>query len=335
MRGDSDGATIRALIDWLLVFAGLVLLVVGGDALVRGASGIAIVARVTPAVVGLTIVAAGTSMPEFVVSTQAAFAGSPGLAVGNVVGSNVFNIGAIVGLAALLRPLRIQGSTVRFEWPVMMLAACQLHLLARDGLVDRLEGAFLLSAMIAFIAYAVWLGRKVAAPEEQAEFEQVATASFGRVGRPAVVFNALAVLLGAGLLAGGSTALVRGAVGVASSLGVSDTVIGLTIVAAGTSLPELVTSLVATRRGQDDIAVANVVGSNIFNVLGILGATATIHPLDVPPEIIARDDWWMLGASLLLFPLMKSGMRVTRVEGGVLLTGFVAYLVFLVRATAL
>ncbi len=323
-----------ALIDWLLVLVGLVLLLVGGEALVRGASGIAILARVAPAVVGLTIVAAGTSMPEFVVSTQAAFAGSPGLAVGNVVGSNIFNIGAIVGLAALVRPLRIGGSTVRFEWPVMMLAACQLHLLARDGSVDRLEGAFLLAAMVAFIAYAVWVGRKVASPEEQAEFEQVATASFGRVGRQAVVFNVLAVVVGMAVLAGGATALVSGAVGIASSLGVSDAVIGLTIVAAGTSMPELVTSLVATRHGQDDIAVANVVGSNIFNVLGILGATALIHPLGVPPEIVARDDWWMLGFSLLLFPLMKSGMRINRAEGGVLLAGFAAYLVLLVSGAA-
>jgi cation:H+ antiporter len=135
-----------------------------------------------------------------------------------------------------------------------------------------------------------------------------------------------------GLLALGATALVRGAVGIASGLGVSDTVIGLTIVAAGTSTPELVTSLVAVRRGQDDIAIGNVVGSNIFNVLGIAGATSLILPLDVPPEILERDNWWMLGASLLLFPLMKSGMRITRGEGAVLFVGFSAYLVVLVVA---
>ena len=132
------------------------------------------------------------------------------------------------------------------------------------------------------------------------------------------------------MLAAGSTALVGGAVGVASALGVSDTVIGLTIVAAGTSAPELVTSIVAAWRGRDDIAVANVVGSNIFNVLGIAGATALVHPLAVPAEIIARDSWWMLGASLLLFPLMKTGMRVNRAEGAVLLVGFAAYLTLLI-----
>ena len=317
--------------NWLLVALGLSLLVGGGETLVRGASGIAVLARLSPAVIGLTIVAAGTSMPELVVSVQAAFEGVPGLALGNVVGSNLFNIGAILGLTALLHPLRIRGNTVRLEWPVMMLAAFQLHLLARDGLVDRLEGAFLFAGLVTFIAYAVWVGRRAVAPVEQQEFAEVATASFGRTGTMAVVLNVLAVLLAIGLLAGGSTALVRGAVGVASEIGVSEAVIGLTIVAAGTSTPELVTSLMAARRGQDDIAVGNVIGSNIFNVLGIAGVTALVHPLPVPDEIIVRDDWWMLGASLLLFPLMWTGMRVNRLEGAALVAGFTTYIVLLVR----
>ncbi|MCA9583486.1 MAG: sodium:calcium antiporter, partial [Myxococcales bacterium] len=206
------------------------------------------------------------------------------------------------------------------------------HLLSRDASVDRLEGAFLLGSMVAFTAYAVWVARRATAAVEHAEFEQVATASFGRVGPAAVGLNMGAVAVGVGLLVGGSTALVRGAVGVASGLGVSDTIIGLTIVAAGTSTPELVTSLVAARRGQDDIAVGNVVGSNIFNVLGILGATSLVRPVPVPPEIIARDSWWMIGASLLLFPLMKSGMRISRPEGFLLLAGFCTYLALLIRA---
>lgn len=318
------------VLDWLLMLGGLLLLGGGGEALIRGASGIALLARVTPAVVGLTVVAAGTSMPELVVSLQAALTSKPGLAVGNVVGSNIFNIGAILGLAALVHPLRIQTDTVRLEWPVMMLSAFQLHLLARDGTVDRLEGGFLLAAMIAFFAYAVWLGRKHAAPVT--EEDQVATASFGRTGRVALALNIGAATVGAGLLAGGATLLVRGAVGIASSLGVSDTVIGLTIVGAGTGSPELVTSLVASVRGKDEIAVANVVGSNIFNVLGIIGITALVSPLPVPREIIARDAWWMLGASALLFPVIRSGMRINRVEGAFLLAGYVLYLVLLIRS---
>ena len=317
--------------DWLLILLGFVLLVGGGEALVRGASGIALLARITPAVVGLTIVSAGTSMPELVVSTQAAFEGSPGMSVGNVVGSNLFNIGAILGMTALFRPLRIKGETVRFEWPVMMLASCQLHLLSRDGEVDRLEGGFLLTAMLCFLAYAVYLGRKVAGPEEQRDFAKVATASFGRHGAIAVVFNVVSILVGVAMLAGGSTSLVHGAVRVASSVGVSDAVIGLTVVAAGTSTPELVTSIMAARRGQDDIAVGNVVGSNIFNVLGILGATSLIHPLQVPHEILVRDNWWMLVGSFLMFPIMKTGMRVGRFEGALLLVGFMVYISSLLR----
>lgn len=316
----------------VFVIAGLALLLVGGEALVRGASGLALAARISPAVIGLTVVAAGTSMPELVVSVQSALAGNVGIAVGNVVGSNIFNVGAIIGLAALVTPLRVQGNTVRMEWPVMMLATLQLYLLARDGAVDRVEGGFLIAAMVAFVAYAVWLGRNAGTAGEQADFEEMVTASFGAAGRRALALNLLAIAVGVGLLAGGSTLLVRGAVDVASSLGISETVIGLTVVAAGTSTPELMTSLVAARRGQDDIAVANVVGSNIFNVLGILGATALIRPLEVPGAIMSSDIWWMLGSAALLFPLMRTGMRVSRLEGALLVTGFVIYVTLLVRA---
>jgi cation:H+ antiporter len=318
------------ILDWLLIGAGLLLLVGGGEALVRGASGLALIAKVTPAVIGLTIVAAGTSMPELVVSLQAAIEGSPGIAVGNVVGSNIFNIAAILGLTALIMPLRIQGNTVRLEWPIMFLATFQFYLLARDASIDRLEGGFLLTALVAFMAYAVWLGRKNTTAEEKQGYVELVTASFGKIGIAAVLFNIAAVVLGIALLAAGSTALVRGAVGVASAFGVSDAIIGLTIVSAGTSTPELVTSIVAAWRGRDDIAVGNVVGSNIFNILGIVGTTALVHPFPILPEILSRDCLWMLGVSLLLFPLMKTGMRVNRLEGGVLFSIFATYMVVLI-----
>ncbi|NUN12549.1 MAG: calcium/sodium antiporter [Myxococcales bacterium] len=320
------------MLDWLLIVLGLVLLVGGGEALVWGASGIARLARITPAVIGLTIVAAGTSMPELVVSVQAALAGSPGLAIGNVVGSNLFNIAAILGLTALIRPLRILGNTVRLEWPVMILAAFQLHLLARDGSIDRLEGAFFAVAMVIFTAYSVWLGRREMTEIETQEFEANPNPSLPQSGPKALLFFLLLVAVGIGLLVGGSTALVTGSVGVAASLGVSETIIGLTIVAAGTSTPELVTSLVAARRGKDDIAVGNIVGSNIFNVLAILGVTALILPVPVPNEIIVRDNWWMLGVSLLLFPLMKTGLRINRAEGALLLGVYAVYLGILISA---
>lgn len=318
------------MMDWFWLFLGLFLLVGGGESLVRGASGIALLAKLPPSVVGLTIVAAGTSMPELVVSVQSAFEGSPGIAVGNVVGSNIFNIGCIIGLAALIRPLTIAGNTVRMEWPVMALAAFQLLLLARDQSLDRLEGGFFFVALVGFTAYAIWVARHSATQEEEEGFAELTTVSFATRGYKAWVYNAVAILAGVGLLAGGSTLLVHGAVSVARSSGVSEAVIGLTIVAAGTSTPELVTSLVAAKRGRDDIAVANVVGSNIFNVLGILGITALVHPLDVPNEILERDIWWMLAMSVLLLPLMRTGFRVNRIEGALLCAVFVTYLIILV-----
>jgi cation:H+ antiporter len=312
--------------DWLLIVLGLALLVAGGEALVRGASGVALLARVTPAVVGLTIVAAGTSMPEMVVSVQSAIEESPGLAIGNVVGSNLFNLGLILGLTALLVPLRILGNSVKLEWPVMMLASFQLLLLVRDGQLDRLEGAFFVTGVIAFVSYAVWIARRNTGPEETKELdESMTTASFGRTGGAAVALNVLAILVGVGLLAGGSTALVHGAVNIASALGVSETLIGLTIVSAGTSAPELATSLVAARRGRDDVAVANVIGSNIFNILGIGGVTALIHPLPVPAEIVTRDVWWMLAITAVLLPMMAPRLRLSRVSGAILLAAYLVY----------
>jgi len=312
--------------DWLWILLGLALLVGGGELLVRGASGIALLCRVTPTVVGLTIVAAGTSMPELMVSVHAAIKEAPDLSMGNVVGSNIFNIGAVLGIAALIAPLRLHGNTVRLEWPVMFLAAFQLHMLARDGYLDRLEGGFLFVALVIFTAYIVYLARREAGPREVEEYAEATPSPLGGQGMRAWVLSGLAVMAGIGLLMGGATSLVEGAVGIARAAGVSETIIGLTVVAAGTSLPELAASAVAAWRGHDDIALANVIGSNLFNVLCILGVTALLHPLAVSAEIIARDNWWMLGMSLLLFPLMRTGMRVTRAEGALLLAVFSTYL---------
>jgi cation:H+ antiporter len=315
-----------------LLVGGLVLLVLGGEALVRGASSLALLARVTPAVVGLTIVAAGTSAPELVVSMGSAFTGRTEVAVGNVVGSNIFNIGAILGIAALVRPLRIEGQSVKLEWPVMFLAACLLHLLSRDGKLDAVEGSFLLAGYAIFIAYMVWTARVAVTSRERDEFE-------GEVGKILLGGGAKAWAASAGLtavsiavLALGADLFVDGAVELASTLGVSTTVIGLTVVAAGTSLPELVTSLVAAYRGHDDIAVGNVIGSNIFNVMAIAGPTAILHPLPIPGEVLDRDNLWMVGLSALLLPLMRSGLRVNRIEGAVLLLAFGAYLFTLFAA---
>lgn len=327
--------------SWLWVVLGLLTLVAGGEAMVRGASGIALLARLSQAVVGMTVVAAGTSMPELVVSVQSALGGQPGLALGNVVGSNIFNIGIIIGLAALIRPLRILGPTLRLEWPVMFLATVQLLLLARDGTLDRLEGAVMLAAIGIFVGYAVWINRHTSAlsapvsPDDAkaaAEPEEVVTASFGATGGRALAYNLAAVVVGGLLLALGATLLVRGASEIAAGFGLSPAVIGLTVVAAGTSTPELITALVATRRGRDDIAVATVVGSNIFNVLFILGATALIKPMPISADFLQRDGWWMLGISLLLLPFITSNMRVSRLEGAVLIAVYFGWLGLMLHA---
>ncbi|MCK5735195.1 MAG: calcium/sodium antiporter [Spirochaetaceae bacterium] len=315
------------ILNWLLILIGLTALVSGAESLVRGASGIALLARMSPAVVGLTIVAAGTSMPELMVSVKASLSGNPGLAIGNVVGSNLLNIGMVLGITALFRPLRILGNTIRFEWPVLMLATLQFYLLARDGVIDRTEGLFLFGVMITFMAYAVWLGRQGIV---EGTGEKLPTASFGRSGNPAIMFNILAIILGGGMLALGANTLVKGAVGVASELGISETIIGLTIVAVGTSAPELVTSVVAALRGQSDLAVGNVVGSSIFNLLAILGVAALFKPLPVPAEIMSRDIWWLIGITALMLPMMVSGKRVNRLEGFVLITAITAYIVSLI-----
>ena len=316
------------LIHWLYILAGLAVLIGGAEALVRGAGGIALIAKISPSVVALTVVAAGTSMPELVVSAGAALGGNPGLALGNSVGSNLLNIGLVLGITALIRPLNIGRNTMKFEWPVMMLATLEFFLLIRDGSVDRLEGVFLTAALAAFMAYAVVLDKRDIA--RVAPRESLQTASFGKTGVPAFLLNAAALTVGIACLAAGANLLVRGAVSVASGMGISDTVIGLTVVALGTSAPELITSVVAAFKGRGDMAVGNVIGSCIFNLLGIVGVTSLITPLAVPGEIPGRDALWLLGFTLVLFPMMGSGKTLARVEGLLLSGGFAFYLVLLI-----
>jgi cation:H+ antiporter len=313
-----------------LVGAGILLLGGGGELLVRGAISLARIARVPPAVIGLTIVAMGTSLPELVVSLVAGVGGQPDVAVGNVVGSNIFNVGVIVGFAALLLPLAVRGNAVRLEWPFMFVTSFLALLLARDGLVDRLEGGFFAVSLALFTTYVVRLARtQVRAEEARAlEREVDALSAKGRM-RGAVVDLGL-VAIGLAVLVVGARVLVGGAVAIAERAGVSERVIGLTIVAGGTSLPELATSAVAAARRQADIALANVIGSNIFNILGILGVAALVRPLSVAPALVTSDMWWMLAFSLVLLPMMLRGMRISRREGATLLAGYGVYLWLLV-----
>jgi cation:H+ antiporter len=314
----------------LQVGGGVALLYGGGYYLVRGATSLALLLRVSTTFIGLTVVAMGTSMPELAVSMEAAARGSTDISYSNVIGSNIFNVGAILGVAALMTPLLVQRQTVRIEYPFMVLAACLVLLFGRDGRIDRLEGLFFLVSLILFLIYIGQLARREVVEDEAIALEREVrrAAHFGNAGS-AVWLNVGLLLVGAAALLWGADLVIRGAVTLARTWGVSERVVGLTIVAMGTSLPELATSIVAVRRHQQELALANIIGSNIFNMLAILGATSVIFPVPVHPRAAAVDNWVMLGFCVGLFPLMLWGRRVGRLDAAVLLTGFVAYMAWL------
>lgn len=294
--------------------------------LLRGAVGLSTLLRLTPAVIGLTVVAAGTSVPELAVSGIAAYQEKADIAVANVVGSNIFNIAVIVGICALIRPLAITGNTIKLEYPVLALVTLLCLVIAQDGMINWLDATLCLAVYVGFTAYLVALVRQqVTATENQelkAEVKELTPTSDRPRGWVCVSFVGIGVLL----LAGGAHATVEGASGLARLLGLSDRVIGLTIVSAGTGLPEVVASLVSSIRGRSDVAIGNVIGSNLFNILAILGLSALAAPLPVDPALFASDCWWMLGVTLLLFPVMFTGLRVSRWEGALLLAVYGVYL---------
>lgn len=310
----------------VFLIIGLVVLVGAAELFVRGASGLAARFGVSPLVVGLTVVAFGTSAPELSVSLSAVWKGSPDLAVGNAVGSNIFNVLFILGLTALISPLIVAQKLVRIDVPIMIGAAVLLWVMTLDGRLGRLEGVGLFAGIVAYVLLAVWSARRES-PAVRAEYDEANPNGHKPIW--------ITMLLLAGGLAGivlGARWLVQGATGIAASLGVSDLVIGLTIVAAGTSLPEVATSVVAAVRGHRDIAVGNVVGSNIFNVLGILGATSALAPdgLPVASSVLAFDIPVMLGVSIACLPVLISGFGISRGEGAALLAGYIAYTGYLV-----
>ncbi|TYB83054.1 calcium/sodium antiporter [Maritimibacter fusiformis] len=298
-----------------LLVLGLILLVIGGDMLVRGAVGLAGRLGVSPLLIGLTVVGFGTSTPELVTSLQAAFAGAPGLALGNVVGSNIANILLILAVAALIRPFAVGRAALGRDGLAMVLATLgATALIATDGL-GRAAGFGLVAGLGLYLLVAYRIDRN---GNDSSEADPAVTDALG-VSLALALGGILLTILGARLL-------VDSATEIAGALGVSDAVIGLTLVAVGTSLPELVTSVMAALRGRGDIALGNVLGSNIYNLLGVLGVTALVHPIPVAAQIARVDTWVMLAVTLLLVVLMRTGWRVSRREGGVLLIGYAGYL---------
>ena len=317
------------MLEQVLMFVlGLVVLVVGADVMVRGASRLAVSFGVSPLVVGLTVVAFGTSAPEMAVSVGSALAGSPDLAIGNVVGSNIANVLLILGISALITPLLVDEQIIRQEIPIMIGASALLVVMALDGNIGLLESIALFGLVIAYTVFLVVQSRR-ASKAVQDEFEtEIPTSTWDRHGAVQVGL----FVGGLVMLVVGADGLVDSAVAFARAFGVSDLVIGLTVVAVGTSMPEIATSIVAAIRGQRDIAVGNVVGSNVFNLLAVLGAAGIASGAGLPVSEAARnfDLWVMLAVAFACLPIMITGREIARWEGGVFLAYYAAYTAWLV-----
>jgi cation:H+ antiporter len=311
---------------WLIV-PGLLLLIGGGEWLVRGASRLASLLGVPPVVIGLSVVAFGTSAPELAVSVLSAYRGQPDIAVGNVVGSNIVNILLILGLSAVVAPLAVSMRLIKIEVPMMIGTALLFFALAQDGKLTRLDGVILVGI---FAAYLAWMAR-TARSETLLETELDEASVLPRTGWTYLKLVAL-VVVGLTGLALGSEWLIQGAVAAARALGVSELVIGLTIVAIGTSLPELATSVIASMRGERDISVGNVVGSNIFNILSVLGFSSLVAPdgMTVAPAVLRFDALVMIGVSLACFPVFFNGFQIKRWEGALFVGYYIAYTVYLI-----
>lgn len=315
----------------ILLAAGLVLLVVGAELLVKGASRLASIAGISPLVIGLTIVAFGTSAPEMAVSIGAAWAGSVDLALGNVVGSNIFNVLLILGVSALIVPLVVHQQLVRFDVPLMIAASVVVFLMGLDGRLGRIDGIILFTCILIYTGYLIVQSRKAGAAAVAADGEQEEAV---KKSGSTYLHNGLLILGGLVMLVLGSGWLVDAAVEIAQYFGVSELVIGLTIVAAGTSLPEVATSVIAAIRGERDIAVGNVVGSNIFNLLAVLGLASVVSPsgIAVNEAALQFDLPVMIGVAIACLPIFFAQYTISRWNGAVLLFFYIAYTSYLVMA---
>ncbi len=317
----------------LLFVAGLISLIVGAEALVRGASRLAAVLGISPLVIGLTVVAFGTSSPELAVSIKAALSDQASIAVGNVVGSNIFNVLFILGLSALIVPLVVSQQLVRLDVPLMIALSVIVLIFSLDENFSRTDGLMLVTGLVIYVCFLIYQSRR-----ESVEVKEEYAKEFGSEGRAnsSWVKNIVLVLGGLALLVLGSRWLVDSAVSFAQYLGVSELVIGLTIVAAGTSLPEVVTSVIAAIRGERDIAVGNVVGSNIFNLMGVLGFASIVAPngIEVSAAVIRFDIPVMIVVAFACLPIFFTGGVISRQEGALLLGYYVAYTLYLILAAS-
>jgi cation:H+ antiporter len=307
------------MMDWLITLAGLVTLVLGAEFMLRGAVDLALRARISPLVIGLTVVSMGTSAPELLVSLVSALHGNPAISIGNVVGSNIVNISFILGLSILVFPIEVDRDARRIHWPVMMAATLLFWWLFMDDRLSRWDGLLFVTLISAYVFWMVWSSRR-AAEAKAVEAPRMHWA------------KALALLvLGVVALTFGADWFVAGGVAIAAAAGVSEQLIGVTIVAVGTSMPELITSMVAAFRKQPDISLGNLIGSNIFNLLGILGMTAVVHTIDSDHAAFQIDLVAMALVALILYPLMRFGSRMGRWQGLILLAAYAAYIILVLK----
>jgi cation:H+ antiporter len=316
-----------SVLTFVLLAVGFLALIAGGEVLVRGAGGLARSLGLSPLVIGLTVVSFATSAPELAVTLDASLSGRPGLAVGNVVGSNIVNVLLVLGFSALFLPLAVRSAVTRRDVPVMIGLSVLLLVLALDGSVSRLDGFVLVLLLLAYVAFSMRAGRRQHGADrtaEEADADEVA-----KPHRPWV--DALLVLGGVALLVVGARSLVTSATDIATALGLSELIIGLTVVAIGTSLPELATSVIAAVRGERELAVGNVVGSNIFNIGAVMGLVAAVSPGGVPvePSAVNFDLPVMVAVAVALLPIAFTGYGIARWEGGLFVAYYGAYTLFL------
>ncbi len=314
------------LITIILLIIGLIVLIAGGDYLVRGASSIALRIHLSPLVVGLTIVAFGTSAPELLISIQSALKGSPDIAVGNVIGSNICNLALVLGMAAIIKPVKVMSNSIRVDWPVTIGASILLYLLARNGFLGPAEGIFFMIILSVYLVLIIRESRK----SEKLALQLLPESEIPETPSKQIWRDLVFMIIGGVGLYYGSDWFVNSAKELAISLGVEERVVGLTVVAFGTSLPELVTAVIASYRGHSDLALGNLMGSNIFNIFSILGITSIITTIPINEKILNQDIIWMMLVTLMILPLMVMRREVGRADGLVLLIvyGIYVYTVF-------
>ncbi len=309
--------------EYLLLLLGFVILIVGGEALVRGAVSLALKLKISPLVVGMTIVSFGTSAPELLVSIEAATTGHPDVSIGAVVGSNISNLGLVLGLTVLIFPILINKDTLRIDWPLMILASLLFYAFAQDEVISTTEGLIFVSILICFTIWLFINSRKKATKAlEELDIE------IAEKKQQSIFLDILYLAVGFAGLFYGADWLIDSVVQIANNHGVSEKLISVSVVAFGTSLPELVTSCTAAYRKESDISIGNLIGSNVFNILAILGVTSIIHPIQVNPSIKETDVYFMLAISFLIFPLMFFGKKLQRWKGLILVAFYFFYLLF-------